>query len=156
MEKSYFIDVTTRTPLNIVFRKLLKDYDFKFVCGSNLLKGNMNGIFRQWDINVLSAKTLKGSILVGAGWWQYNDNPNLYSKLFYNTVLNKEFYHSVKDEYTKEMLKSIGINNVINTGCSTMWNFTPEFCESIRKLSLIKWFVLLLMEWIKRSMIKKY
>jgi polysaccharide pyruvyl transferase WcaK-like protein len=39
--------------------------------------------------------------------------------------------HSVRDEYTKKQLFSIGIKNVINTGCPTMWQFTPEFCDNV-------------------------
>ena len=31
------------------------------------------------------------------------------------------------------MLKSIGIKNVIYTGCPTMWNITPELCSRIPK-----------------------
>ena len=39
--------------------------------------------------------------------------------------------HSVRDSFTESQLKAVGINNVINTGCPTMWNLTPEHCKSI-------------------------
>lgn len=131
LNKNFVANVSTHTPLNLVYIKHLKDYDLKFVCGSNLLMGKLNGLFRQWDISFKSAIGLKGCILVGAGWWKYNDKPNWYTKMLYKKILNKNAIHSVRDEYTKKMLESIGITNVINTGCATMWQFTPEFCKSI-------------------------
>ena len=32
--------------------------DYRFVLGSNLLRGRMNGIFRQWDIHIGTANWL--------------------------------------------------------------------------------------------------
>lgn len=131
LEKNFVTSVSTHTPLNLVYIKHLKDYDMKFVCGSNLLMGRLNGLFRQWDVSFKSAVAVKGCILVGAGWWKYNTKPNFYTKILYRSILSKDVIHSVRDEYTKNMLESIGIKNVINTGCATMWNFTPEFCRKI-------------------------
>ena len=39
--------------------------------------------------------------------------------------------HSVRDSYTKKMLNSIGINNVVNTSCPTVWNITPDHLATI-------------------------
>ena len=36
-----------------------------------------------------------------------------------------------EDEYTKKKLESMGIRNVINTGCATLWQLTPDFCAGI-------------------------
>ena len=127
----YVTEFSSHTPLNRTFVSLLKDFDYKFICGSNLLMGKMNGRFRQWDVSRKTIPAVQNCILVAVGWWQPNDNPNLYTKNLYNTILNKEYKHSVRDEYTKTMLNSIGITNVINTGCATMWKFTPEFCSQI-------------------------
>ena len=49
------------------------------------------------------------------------------------SILSKDIIHSVRDSYTEKMLKSIGIENVINTSCPTMWNLTEEFCLQIPK-----------------------
>ena len=46
-------------------------------------------------------------------------------------LLSKTYLHSVRDEYTKDMLERIGIKNVINTGCPTMWSLTEEHCKQI-------------------------
>ena len=130
-EDSFNVDVSTHLPISYVFSNLLKDADYKFVCGTNLLMGKLNGIFRQWDINIFNAKKLGPAILIGAGWWQYNNNPNFYTKKVYKKILSTEYKHSVRDEYTKKMLESMGYDNVICTACPTMWLLTPEHCGDI-------------------------
>jgi hypothetical protein len=132
IEKSFIVETSTHLPISRFLRST-KSFDYKFVCGSNLLRGKMNRLFRQWDINLYSQMYINNSILVGVGWWQYGDKPNLYTKILYRKVLSKKFIHSVRDSYTENLLKSIGISNVINTSCPTMWSLTKEHCESIPK-----------------------
>ncbi len=131
LENSYVVDISTHLPISIVYMRHFKNFDYKFVCGTNLLRGKMNRLFRQWDINILKAPLIAPVVLIGVGWWQYNDFPNTYTKLLYKAILHKEFYHSVRDSYTENMLKKIGIKNVINTGCPTMWMLTEEHCRGI-------------------------
>ena len=76
-------------------------------------------------------KYIKNTILLGAGWREYEKSVNLYTKYFWKTVLDKRYLHSVRDNYTKARLRKMGIGNVINTGCPTMWNLTPEFCSTV-------------------------
>ena len=52
-------------------------------------------------------------------------NKNIYKKL-----LNNTYFHSVRDERSKEYVESLGLK-AINTGCVTMWMLTPEFCKTI-------------------------
>ena len=54
-----------------------------------------------------------------------------YTKDFWNYVLDKNVLHSVRDKLTKIKLAEMGITNVINTGCPTMWRLTETFCNSI-------------------------
>lgn len=130
LKKSFIVDISTHLPVSN-YLKRLNDATFKFVCGSNLLKGRMDSRFRQWDINLYNAKKVGPVILVGVGWWQYRNNANLYTKLLYKNVLSTEYIHSVRDSYTENQLKSIGINNVVNTSCPTMWNLTESHCKII-------------------------
>lgn len=132
-EGAFNIDVSTHLPVSYVFTKLLQDADYKFVCGTNLLMGRLNGIFRQWDINFFNAKKLGPAILVGVGWWQYNNLPNMYTKNVYKRILAVEFQHSVRDMYTKSILNKMGFDNVICTSCPTMWSLTNEHCLHIPK-----------------------
>ncbi len=130
-EDAFNVDVSTHLPVNYVFTRLLTEADYKFVCGTNLLMGKLNGIFRQWDINILNAKKLGPAILIGAGWWQYNNKPNGYTKKVYKRILSTEYMHSVRDTYTEKMLRDMGFTNVICTACPTMWALTKEHCKEI-------------------------
>jgi polysaccharide pyruvyl transferase WcaK-like protein len=87
--------------------------------------------YNQWKINLWDSLFIKDAILMGVGWWQYQKKPNLYTKILYHRILHKGYLHSVRDNYTKRQLESIGINNVVNTACPTMWSLTDEHCQDI-------------------------
>ena len=110
--------------------QLIKGSDKSFIGGTNLLSSNMNS-YNQWKINFLDSFYLKSVILMGVGWWQYQKKPNLYTKLLLKSVLHKNILHSVRDSYTEKMLKTIGIDNVVNTGCPTMWKLVKDHCMKI-------------------------
>lgn len=133
IDDTFITSVSSHLPLSFMYKRAIGHCDYKFVCGSNLLMGKMNGLFKQWHIDYFDRKFLKDAVLVGAGWWQYGNKPNLYTKKLYKSILNKNILHSVRDNYTVKMLNSMGIYNVINTGCATMWNLTPEHCNKIPK-----------------------
>ena len=129
---AFLVEISTHLPVSRYLRHT-KDFDYKFVCGSNLLRGKMNSLFRQWDINIFTAKNVGPCVLVGVGWWQYGDDPNFYTKKLYKRVLSPDLYHSVRDSYTEMQLKKMGFDNVINTACPTMWSLTKEHCLEIPK-----------------------
>lgn len=126
--------------------------DASIVCGTNLLTSHMRK-YRQWNVNIQDAMRLwlidvpkkkmlnttfmkehykkNKVILLGAGWWQYQDKPDLYSTKVLRMMLSSNGIHSVRDSYTEQMLMSIGITNVLNTACPTMWNLTEEHCKYI-------------------------
>lgn len=110
--------------------KLNNSSDYSFVGGTNLLSSHME-IYNQWKINLVTTLFLKNVILMGVGWWQYQNKPDLYTKYLLRSVLHKNILHSVRDSYTKNMLKSGGINNVLNTGCPTMWVLSEKHCSMI-------------------------
>ena len=129
--RAFYTQISTHLPVSMRYMYYLRDFDYRFVCGTNLLKGNMLLGFRQWDISLLKAPFVGKSILIGCGWWQYQKYVDLYSQALLKAVMSKEYIHSVRDKYTQEKLKNIGIRNVINTGCPTMWRFSEEFCSDI-------------------------
>lgn len=102
----------------------------KIMCGTNILTANMIKT-KMWSVSLRDVKYIKNTILLGAGWREYEKSVNLYTKYFWKTVLDKRYLHSVRDNYTKARLRKMGIGNVINTGCPTMWNLTPEFCSTV-------------------------
>ncbi len=105
--------------------------DWKFAGGSNLLVKDLRTHYPQWNIHPFNSKPLRGTILVGvgAGAGEYT---NRYTAKLYHQILNHEYYHSVRDERSKEYVESLGLK-AINTGCVTMWMLTPEFCRTIPK-----------------------
>jgi len=100
----------------------IKKRDLCFVGGSNLLSSNMNH-YAQWKIGLWDILRINNSVLFGVGWWQYQNPPNFYTRLLLKNILSRNLTHSVRDSYTVEMLSKIGLNNVINTHCPTMWPF---------------------------------
>lgn len=130
LEGAFRVDVSTHLPMNRLFLGLLRDADYKFACGTNLLR-NMHERFRQWDIKLSNAAKIGPVILVGVGWQKGKYPLTPYTKALYQRVLSRDFIHSVRDEYTAEQLRKIGVTNVINTGCPTVWKLTPEYCASL-------------------------
>lgn len=101
----------------------------KFVAGTNLLVKDLFTHYPQWNINLFNCKPFAGSILTGVGAGAGNKT-NRYTREVYKRVLSDDFIHSVRDERSKEFVESLG-KRALNTGCVTMWMFTPEFCSTI-------------------------
>ncbi|XHX79216.1 MAG: polysaccharide pyruvyl transferase family protein [Stenomitos frigidus ULC029] len=113
--------ISTHTPMATEQVKLASHSSLIFVGGTNLLSSKMNE-YRQWKIWMRQSIYIRRAILLGVGWWQYQEAPDLYTRLILHTALSKRgALHSVRDEYTRNKLELIGIRNVINTGCPTMW-----------------------------------
>lgn len=127
----FVVRLSTHQGTSFRYRRYLKGSRAGFVLGSNLLKPNMLFGFRQWDISIFDAIQIHDLVLVGCGWQNYGKGVGPYSKILYRCMLSSETIHSVRDDYTKKKLEAIGIRNVINTGCPTMWRLNREFCSRI-------------------------
>lgn len=113
---------------------LMREKDLLFISGTNLLSSNLESKL-QWKIHKGHKNFLKNKVvLFGCGWWQYQGEINSYTKDIYKSVLNKKVLHSARDQYTVDKLKNIGILNVVNTSCPTLWSITPEKCKLIPKV----------------------
>ena len=100
---------------------------YVIVCGTNILSPQME-LYSGWKFDKKMIH-LDNVILVGVGWWGYK-LPSMYSKFVYRNILSKTAIHSTRDEETAAMLQSIGINNVMNTNCLTMWGL-DEICRFV-------------------------
>ena len=125
-----FINFPTHDVISSDSYRLMSKSSLIFVGGTNLLSSNMNS-YNQWKVSLMDSLFITDITLMGVGWWQYQNQPNLYTKILYKRLLSKKYLHSVRDSYTEKQLKSIGINNVINTACPTMWKLTEEHCVQI-------------------------
>ena len=79
--------------------------DYKFVGGSNLLAKNMLTHYPQWNINIFNYQPLRGSVLVGVGAGA-GEKSNAYTRALYKKVLSNRYFHSVRDERSKEYVES--------------------------------------------------
>lgn len=107
------------------------DCRLKFVGGSNIMVPNLFTHYAQWNINIFNYQALKGTIMVGVGAGAGAEKgSNRYTRYIYQHMLNREYYHSARDERSKQYMESLGLK-AINTGCVTMWMLTPEHCAQI-------------------------
>lgn len=113
--------------------KLNQQADYSFVGGTNLLSSDMKMKCNQWNISIIDLFFLKNIILMGVGCGGYGTIANYYTPYLFNKILHKNILHSVRDSYTEGKFRAMGFDNVINTGCPTMWDLTPEHCLGIPK-----------------------
>lgn len=102
---------------------------YKFAGGSNLLVKDLLTHYPQWNINLFNYQPLKGLVMMGIGAGA-GDKSNWYTRYIYKHMLSKEYFHSMRDERSKDYVESMGLN-ALNTGCVTMWMLTPDFCKQI-------------------------
>ena len=116
---------------NSLYVQIFKKCKYKFVGGSNILVPQLLTHLPQWNINIFNYQPMKDCILVGVGAGQGAEGPiNYYSKYIYSHLLNNNFFHSARDERSKNYINRLGLK-AINTGCVTMWMLTPDFCKQI-------------------------
>ena len=129
----FFLSIPTHDSIGERFKTAYLNAKLKVVCGTNLISATMNDkTCMQWFLDAKDRRLLRDVILMGVGWQSYNEKINRYSRQLLHSILSKENYLlSVRDNYTKERLNSMGFANVVNTGCPTMWNLTSQFCEEI-------------------------
>lgn len=110
-------------------KKLLKASGRKVLCGTNLLSGYMRS-YGLWKLES-DVSPYRETVLMGVGFDSKRDDFDWYTKQLFHTILSNNYIHSVRDSFSERKLKSMGITNVLNTACPTMWNLTPEHCASI-------------------------
>ncbi|MCS5420921.1 MULTISPECIES: polysaccharide pyruvyl transferase family protein [Psychrilyobacter] len=131
--RTMFLKVPTHERVTKISSIKMRETEIGFVGGTNLLAFNMCYPINQWNIHLWNIKNFSNNdiVLMGVGSQNYGDKINWYTKLLYKKVLTPKYLHSVRDSYTENMLKKMGINNVINTGCPTLWSLTEKHCENI-------------------------
>ncbi len=108
----------------------IRESKYTFFGGTNALSSTMNR-YSQMGFNLADTTRINNVVLVGVGWWQYQKKPNFYTRYLLKRILHPDAIHSVRDEYTKDYLQNIGIKNVVNTSCPTVWNLNKKHCENI-------------------------
>lgn len=110
-------------------KKILLASSRKILCGTNLLSGHMR-TYGLWKLES-DVSPYRETVLMGVGFDSKEESFDSYTRNLFRAILSKNGIHSVRDSFSEKKLKSMGIHNVLNTGCPTMWNLTPERCASI-------------------------
>lgn len=108
---------------------ILKKASAKILCGTNILAGDMMH-YGLWKLKP-DISPYRNVILMGVGWNSKETDFTMYTKKMLRAILDPVAIHSVRDSFSEKQLRSIGISNVLNTGCPTMWHITPMLCEKI-------------------------
>lgn len=101
----------------------------KILCGTNILSGHMRS-YGLWKLRT-GITPYRETLLMGVGFDSKDDRFDDYTKKMMRTILTKRGIHSVRDSFSEQKLRAMGITNVLNTGCPTMWNLLPEHCAAI-------------------------
>ncbi|MFD1771627.1 polysaccharide pyruvyl transferase family protein [Sphingobacterium suaedae] len=131
--KAYFTTFPTHLRITQEDRMLLLEKELLFVCGTNLLNSRMDEHL-QWHVGREDWNYYyKRCVLVGTGWGKYDVRPTTGTAEMLRHMLSDKVLHSVRDEYSKDMLNSIGISNVVNTCCPTTWNIRGREIDVTKK-----------------------
>ncbi|MBK1840714.1 polysaccharide pyruvyl transferase family protein [Azospirillum sp. YIM B02556] len=110
--------------------RYLNQSAYAFFGGTNALSSDIQA-YRQWGLDLDIARQLGNVILMGVGWWQYQGDPTPYTRDVLTNTLDRNRMHSVRDSYTYDKLRRLGFDNVLMTGCPSLWEITPEHCTAI-------------------------
>lgn len=133
LDSTFFVRLPTHDTFGKVGRNWIKQAKMCIVGGTNLLTSDYRN-YHQWQFSLSDVFRLQQKVLLmGTGWWQYQPDPGWMTKQIYRKILSLDssLCHSVRDSYTEAKLRAMGISNVLNTACPTMWNLTPEHCAKI-------------------------
>lgn len=115
---------STHHPPTLAEMEYIQQADLLLVGGTNLLSSSVQQ-YNQWKLgdtpDIYVTPPIENAILFGTGWWQYQDTPDTVTKYFYRQILSNTISHSVRDSYTATKLSEMGIDNVLNTSCPTLW-----------------------------------
>lgn len=122
--------ISTQSPIPPAYFPQMHECRHLIVGGTNLLTSFMRD-YKQWQITWSDAWRIRRAVLLGIGWWQYQKRPDWHTWFTLLGALSWRGIHSVRDEYSCEKLRALGFQNVLNTGCPTMWPFLEFDQESI-------------------------
>lgn len=115
---------------------IIKKSAICFFGGTNSLVSKMEN-YSQWGIDKYNYKRINNLILFGVGWWQYQDGVSKFTRKVLKKLLLNKYFHAVRDSYTEMKLRALGITNVINTGCPTIWNLSDYEIDSSQTKAVV-------------------
>lgn len=128
--RAFFTGIPSHDYIGPTGRRALRESDYSFVGGTNILSSHLLW-YKQWKLRYIDVYGANKPILMGVGWHKYQSTPDIITRWSYRYFLNREVMHSVRDSYTFDRLNAMGIKNVINTGCPTMWGLTDDVVRDV-------------------------
>ena len=116
--------------------EVIKKANLKILCGTNVLSPDFDR-FNLWKMP-RDFSGYSDTIAMGIGWMYYSSSITEKSRDVYRRVFSERALHSVRNSYTEKKMWEMGIFNVVNTGCPTLWQLTPEHCNRIPSVKASK------------------
>lgn len=111
-------------------RGLIARGELAIASGTNLLSSRM-WARAPWKLFPWDGLAVRDVVLMGCGWYQYQRSPDPYSRWLLRSVLSGRHIHAVRDSYSLQNLRRIGITNVVNTSCPTLWHLDAVHCAGL-------------------------
>lgn len=126
----FYVRIPTHDTIGAEARKYAQNAHAAIVGGTNLMCAYW-WLKSQWKVGLKDFWRIGNPVLCGVGWRFYQRKTDPITAWMLRIMLAKDKLHSVRDEYTKQRVEEMGIKNVVNTGCPTMWRLTPEHCAKL-------------------------
>ena len=125
LERALVTSIASHERLGPKGRALIRAADLVIAGGSNLIGSHMWHA-PVWRLVPRDAWLGMRVVLMGVGWYQFQREPDPYTRWLLRSVLHPTALHSVRDGYTAQKLAGIGIRAAVNTGCPTLWGLSPD------------------------------
>lgn len=107
-----------------------KACDYAFIGGTNMIASHWLR-YHQLKLRLRDLGSVKPFLLMGVGWHKYQRDPDPVTRAIYGKIFDRTMLHSVRDRYTHDKLKRAGFDNIVYTGCPTMWDLSPTHVAAI-------------------------
>lgn len=125
LKQDYVSRIASHETMSAKSRGMIERSDFVIAGGSNLLSSHV-GVRSVWKLSPIDAGLGQKFVMMGVGWYHDQGAPDLYTAWMFKSLFSKDKLHSVRDGYSRNKLQNLGLDNVINTGCPTLWELPPD------------------------------
>ena len=116
----FYTTIPTHEKISLRSWRIVNQSQHTILAGSNILTRNM--VFdRGWRLGLIDSIFVNNIVSLATGWRSYGKDRSPVGTRVLRRALKTDGIHSVRDEFSKERLLDAGIENVVNTGCVTMW-----------------------------------
>lgn len=107
--------------------------DVVLLGGTNLAAPNM--LRSPWKATFRDTLQVRNKyVFFGVGWKKYSSGTSLYTRSLFRRLLSHEYVHAVRDSYTEERMREMGFDNVVTTGCPTLWGLQNRVGNAVPRL----------------------